>query len=135
MYTPSNKVNEPPILYDTINSYYADIAHMALVERGIHFKSQYIKLTNLEQLEPWFIRINPNGQIPSLQTIDKKVTLTDVDVLEEKDDLFDGFTFKGGTMGHGCLRYALFSFFDTGTYIADGVRTDVALGDEGCHLY
>jgi hypothetical protein len=57
-----------------------------------------------------------------------------VNVLEEKDDLFDGFTFVGSIVGKGRLSFGLFSFFNTGTFRANGVSTDIALGDDGCPL-
>lgn len=56
------------VLYDTVNSYYAGIARMALEERGVRYTSQYVSMPNMEQLAPWYMRINPAGQIPALRT-------------------------------------------------------------------
>jgi hypothetical protein len=57
-----------------------------------------------------------------------------INVLEEEDDLIDGFTIIGSIAGNNRLSYGLFSFFNTGTFKATGKRTDVALGDNGCPL-
>ncbi|CAB9510045.1 Ganglioside-induced differentiation-associated protein 1 [Seminavis robusta] len=53
-------------LYDSVNSYYAGVARMALCENDVHFQSRYVNMPQMEQLEPWYLRIDPKGQIPSL---------------------------------------------------------------------
>lgn len=39
---------------------------IALFEKGLEFKSTYVNLLAFEQHEPWFVKINPNGQVPVL---------------------------------------------------------------------
>lgn len=56
------------ILYDSVNSYYAGVARMALCENDVSFRSRYVNMPKMEQLEPWYLRIDPKGQIPSLTT-------------------------------------------------------------------
>jgi len=56
------------VLFDTVNSYYAGIARMALEERGVRFTSQYVSMPSMEQLAPWYMRLSPAGQIPALRT-------------------------------------------------------------------
>lgn len=58
----------PAVLFDTVNSYYAGIARLALAESGVLFRSHHVSMPNSEQLAPWYMRINPLGQVPALQT-------------------------------------------------------------------
>lgn len=37
-----------------------------LHQRGIEFQSHYVDLHKFEQHEPWFVKINPEGQVPVL---------------------------------------------------------------------
>ena len=56
------------VLYDSVNSYYAGIARMALAESGIAYSSHYISMPRGEQLAPWYMRLNPAGQVPALKS-------------------------------------------------------------------
>jgi len=56
------------VLYDSVNSYYAGLVRMALAEQGVPFTSKYVNMPALEQLEPSYMRINPAGMVPALQT-------------------------------------------------------------------
>src|SRR5579862_6654033 len=38
----------------------------ALLEKGLTYTSHYVDLLNFEQHEPWFLKINPDGQVPVL---------------------------------------------------------------------
>lgn len=41
-------------------------ASIALEELGVPYKTHAIDLAKLEQKEPWFLAINPNGRIPAI---------------------------------------------------------------------
>lgn len=51
---------------------------MALYEKDLTFTPHVIKLDNNEQLEPWFISINPKAEVPVLKAGDKYVTESEV---------------------------------------------------------
>jgi len=57
-----------------------------------------------------------------------------INALEEEADIFDGFTIIGSIEGKNRLKFGLYSFFNTGTFLAIGKRTKVALGDDGCPI-
>lgn len=40
---------------------------MALHEKNLPFKSQSVNLTKGEQYDPWFLQINPKGEVPVLR--------------------------------------------------------------------
>ena len=44
---------------------------IALEELGLPYRVHFVKLRKLEQKEPWFLAINPNGRIPAL--VDREV--------------------------------------------------------------
>lgn len=39
----------------------------ALMEKGLPFESVFVDLHNFEQHEPWYLAINPEGQVPALE--------------------------------------------------------------------
>jgi glutathione S-transferase len=41
-------------------------ALLPLKEKGLEFTSHLMNLLQFEQHEPWFVKINPNGQVPVL---------------------------------------------------------------------
>lgn len=41
-------------------------ALLPLLEKGLDFRSHLMNLLAFEQHEPWFVKINPNGQVPVL---------------------------------------------------------------------
>jgi glutathione S-transferase len=45
-----------------------------LKEKGLEFVSHYVDLLKFEQHEPWFVKINPNGQVPVLVHDGKVIT-------------------------------------------------------------
>ena len=44
---------------------------IALEELGLPYRVHFVKLRKLEQKEPWFLAINPNGRVPAL--VDREV--------------------------------------------------------------
>ena len=41
-------------------------ALLSFKEKGLEFESVYVDLHKFEQHEPWFVAINPEGQVPVL---------------------------------------------------------------------
>ena len=62
-------------------------ALIALKEKGLEFQSIYIDLHKFEQHEPWFVAINPEGQVPVLDHDGFIVTHTTV-INEYLEDAF-----------------------------------------------
>jgi glutathione S-transferase len=59
-------------------------ALLPLKEKGVEFKSHYMNLLEFEQHEPWFVKINPNGQVPVL--VHDGRTITESTVINEYVD-------------------------------------------------
>lgn len=62
---------------------------IALKEKGLDFESVYVDLHKFEQHEPWFVKINPEGQVPVLDHDGVLVTHTTV-INEYLEDAFPG---------------------------------------------
>lgn len=60
---------------------------IALKEKGLDFESVYVDLHRFEQHEPWFIAINPEGQVPVLVHDGHIITHTSV-INEYLEDAF-----------------------------------------------
>lgn len=60
---------------------------IALHEKGLEFQSVYIDLHKFEQHEPWFVALNPEGQVPVLAHDGAIVTHTSV-INEYLEDAF-----------------------------------------------
>ncbi|HEY7457757.1 MAG TPA: glutathione S-transferase family protein [Xanthobacteraceae bacterium] len=60
---------------------------IALREKNIPFTSRYVDILKFEQHEPWFVRINPNGQVPAL-VHDGRVVVESTVINEYLDDVF-----------------------------------------------
>lgn len=53
-------------LYSAVESYYSQVARIALYENDVDFEVYNTNLQGQENLEPWFMRMNPEGLIPAL---------------------------------------------------------------------
>lgn len=62
---------------------------IAIHEKGVPFTSHLLNLHRFEQHEPWFTRINPNGQVPALVHDGRVITESTV-INEYLDEAFDG---------------------------------------------
>jgi glutathione S-transferase len=60
---------------------------IALHEKRLAFESRYVDLHKFEQHEPWFVAINPDGQVPVLLHDDNRVAQTSV-INEYLEDAF-----------------------------------------------
>lgn len=64
-------------------------ALIALKEKGLEFQSVYVDLHKFEQHDPWFVAINPDGQVPVLDHDGNIITHTTV-INEYLEDAFLG---------------------------------------------
>jgi len=62
---------------------------IAIKEKGVPFNSHFVNLHQFEQHEPWFVKVNPNGQVPALVHDGKVITESTV-INEYLDDSFEG---------------------------------------------
>jgi glutathione S-transferase len=62
---------------------------IGIKEKGIAFTSHVVNLHKFEQHEPWFVKINPNGQVPVLVHDGKTITESTV-INEYLDEAFEG---------------------------------------------
>lgn len=62
---------------------------IAIKEKGVAFTSRFVNLHEFQQHEPWFVKINPNGQVPALLDGGKVITESTV-INEYLDEAFDG---------------------------------------------
>lgn len=60
---------------------------ICLKEKGLEFDSHYVDLLSFEQHEPWFVKINPNGQVPVLDHDGSIITESTV-INEYLEDVF-----------------------------------------------
>jgi glutathione S-transferase len=60
---------------------------IALFEKALPFTSRYVDLHRFEQHEPWFVAMNPEGQVPVLDHDGRIVTQTTV-INEYLEDVF-----------------------------------------------
>ncbi len=58
-----------------------------LIEKGPEWESVYVDLHKFEQHQPWFLRVNPEGQVPELDHDGAIVTQTTV-INEYLEDVF-----------------------------------------------
>ncbi len=60
---------------------------VTLYEKGIEFVSRYVDILKFEQHEGWFVKLNPNGQVPIL-VHDGKVIVESSIINEYLEDVF-----------------------------------------------
>jgi glutathione S-transferase len=77
-----------------------------LFEKGLAFESAYVDLHKFEQHEPWFVAINPDGQVPVLDHDGAIITQTSV-INEYLEDAFpDAPALRSDTpLGNAGMRY------------------------------
>jgi glutathione S-transferase/GST-like protein len=62
---------------------------LALMEKGVEFKSHYLDLLNFDQHSPEYLKINPSGTIPAM--VHDNVVLTEsTAIMEYVDETFPG---------------------------------------------
>ena len=76
-----------------------------LKEKGLAFESHYVDLHKFEQHEPWFVKINPEGQVPVLIHDDIIITHTSV-INEYIEDVFPEIPLRPASAeGKAKMRY------------------------------
>ena len=63
---------------------------LTLYERGIPFTARQLNPAKFEHNEPWFVKLNPNGQVPALEHDGKVVTESTV-ICEYLEDVFTDY--------------------------------------------
>lgn len=76
-------------LYHAHHSTCSQKVRIALAEKGLKFKSVLVDLANKEHLEPDYLKLNPNGVVPTLVHDDNPITDSSV-IIEYLDEVFPG---------------------------------------------
>lgn len=81
-------------------------ALLAFKEKGLEFESIYVDLHKFEQHEPWFVKLNPEGQVPVLDHDGNIITHTTV-IAEYLEDAFPEATplRPADPLGKARMRY------------------------------
>ena len=79
------------VLYDHPASPCARRVRIALIEKGLRWRSRVIDLEHMEQKSPWYLALNPNGIVPTLQHGERVVWESNV-ITEYLDAAFPGPT-------------------------------------------
>lgn len=80
-------------LYYWYTSFYSQRVLMTLYEKNIPFKCQLVTLYAMEHYEPWFLRLNPRGEVPVL--VDGVKVIPDSNrIIEYLEDNFTNGEFK-----------------------------------------
>jgi glutathione S-transferase len=77
------------VLYDHPGSPCARRVRITLIEKGIRWRSRVVDLEHMEQKSPWYLGLNPNGIVPTLQHGARVVWESNV-ITEYVDDVFPG---------------------------------------------
>ncbi len=75
------------LLYDHPSSPCARRVRISLLEKGLHWETQLIDLSRLEQRRPEYLRLNPNGFVPTLAHGERVIYESNV-ITEYLDDVF-----------------------------------------------
>ncbi|MGH7895694.1 MAG: glutathione S-transferase family protein, partial [Candidatus Binatia bacterium] len=81
--------------YDHPASPCARRVRIALIEKQLHWRSRVIDLEHMEQKSPWYLALNPNGIVPTLQHGAHVVWESNV-ITEYVDDVFPGLKLYPG---------------------------------------
>ena len=76
-------------LYNTSHSTCSQKARLTLAEKNLDFKDHQISLRDLEQFSDWYMKLNPNGVVPTL-VHDDTVVIESTVIGEYLDDAFPG---------------------------------------------
>lgn len=79
---------------------------ISLKEKGVDFDSVYVDLHKFEQHQPWFVKINPEGQVPVLDHDGAIITHSTV-IAEYLEDAFPGLSplCPADPVGKARMRY------------------------------
>ena len=79
-------MEEKPILYFSYQSFHSQKVLMYFYEKGVEFDSYVIDDENGEKFDSWYLRMNPRGELPTLEVEDKFISGSEeiIDYVEEK---------------------------------------------------
>lgn len=77
------------VLYDHPASPCGRRVRIALLEKGLRWRSRVIDLEHMEQKSPWYLALNPNGIVPTLEHGTRIVWESNV-ITEYVDQVFPG---------------------------------------------
>jgi glutathione S-transferase len=80
-------VSDELVLYDSPGSPCARRVRIVLLEKGLAWTTRVLDLTKLEQKRPEYLKLNPNGVVPTLVHGDRVVYESNV-ITEYLDDVF-----------------------------------------------
>ena len=60
---------------------------IGLAAKGLEWESVYVNLRTMENLEPWYVKLNPNGVVPTLDH-DGRIVIESNFILEYLDDVW-----------------------------------------------
>lgn len=73
------------VLYHAYGSSYSQKALLALYEKKLNFKSKTVNLRDGENFKPWFMKMNPKGEVPVLKD-DTKIIPDSEKIIEYLDE-------------------------------------------------
>lgn len=76
-------------LYNTGHSTCSQKVRITLAEKGVEFDDRQISLKDNEQLQGWYLKLNPNGVVPTL-VHDSRVVIDSTVIGEYADEVFPG---------------------------------------------
>uniref|UniRef100_A0A2C9L2H6 GST N-terminal domain-containing protein n=1 Tax=Biomphalaria glabrata TaxID=6526 RepID=A0A2C9L2H6_BIOGL len=85
-------------LYYWPSSFYSQKVLLALHEKKVNYKSRIVNLFEHEVNEPWFVRLNPNGQVPLLKLGDKFISQSDsiIDAVDQLNNVWLSTAWSAG---------------------------------------
>ncbi|XP_033118555.1 ganglioside-induced differentiation-associated protein 1-like [Anneissia japonica] len=75
-----------PLLYHAEGSFYSQRARLGFEEKGIGYRKQLVNIHVGEQTEPWFIRLNPHGEVPVMEH-NKRIIIDSEAILDYLDQI------------------------------------------------
>ncbi len=99
------------VLYSNEDSHYSRKVLIGLYEKRVKFRTHHLNLKEGDQLERWFLEINPKGQVPVLKHGDRVIT-DSTEILEYVDKTF-GAKFLLFPMENGTRMRELLSLIDS----------------------
>ena len=81
-------------LYHGVTSTCSKRVRMALAEKGVEWDSVHLDLSRRDNLEPEYLKINPNGVVPTLITENGTVIIESTVILEYLDDAYPDIPLK-----------------------------------------
>ncbi|XP_071958221.1 ganglioside-induced differentiation-associated protein 1-like [Antedon mediterranea] len=75
-----------PLLYHAESSFYSQRARLGFAEKGVKHRRYHVTHKAGENLLPWFMRINPKGEVPVVEH-DKRIIIDSEAILDYLDQI------------------------------------------------